>query len=153
MKFFTLDWWCGLQNLEYSDPIPEFRKHLSSIRDRLPSGLLSLQESISLHDAKLRRLEYHVQSASFTLYLDGDDGHGGLRRFTLRYCDVVSFTTIADPKIGLNGPHGFGDVGYDEADIDADGNLEHRLLFSSGIEMQLVFRAFELNWKDAEDRT
>lgn len=153
MKFFTLAWWCGLQSLDYSDPRPEFRKHLSSIRDRLPKGLLSLQESISLHDAKLRRMEYHFQSDSLTIHLDGDDGHGGLRRFNLQYSDVISITTLADPKNGLNGPHGFGDFGYDEADIDADGNFEHRLLFSSGIEMQIVFRAFELNWKDSEDRT
>jgi hypothetical protein len=31
-----------------------------------------------------------------------------------------------------------------------NGDLEHRLLFSAGIEMQIVFRAFELKWKDAE---
>lgn len=62
--------------------------------------------------------------------------------------DVVSFNLLADHDIGLPGPHGFGDVGYDEADINVDGNLEHRLLFSSGIEMQVVFRGFELNWED-----
>lgn len=150
MKFFTLDWWCGLQVLDHYDPIPEFQKHLSSIRDRLPAGLLSLQESISLHDARLRRMEYHCQSDALTLHLEGDDGNGGLRLFTLRYSHVVSFTTHADPEIGLPGPHGFGEVGYDEADIDADGSFEHRLLYSSGIEMQIIFRGFELNWEDAK---
>lgn len=150
MKFFTLDWWCGLQGLEFYDPIPEFRTHLSSIRDRLPEGLLALQESISLHDANLRLINFHFQTGELTLHFDGDDGTGGLRRLTLRYLDVLSFKSLADPHIGLPGPHGFGDVGYDEADIDSEGNLEHRLLYSSGIEMQIVFQGFELNWEDVK---
>ena len=150
MRFFTFDWWCGLQGLDFYDPIPEFQKHLFSIRDRFPSGLLALQESISLHDARLRLIDYHCQTGALKLRFDGDDGNGGLRQFTLWYMDVVSFKSLADPSIGLPGPHGFGDVGYDEADIDSDGNCEHRLLYSSGIEMQIVFRGFELNWEDAK---
>lgn len=161
MKFYTFDWWCGLHNDDYYDPGQEFKKHLSSIRDRLPAGLLALQESISLHDARLRLIDYHCQAGGLTLHFDGadgcgvlrpdgDDGKGGLLRFTLRYLDVVSFKSLADPKVGLPGPHGFGDMGYDEADIDSDGNFEHRLLYSSGIEMQIVFRGFELNWEDAK---
>ena len=150
MRFFTLDWWCGLQGLDFYDPIPAFQKHLSSIRDRLPAGLLALQESISLHDARLRLIDYQCQTSVLTLQLDGDDGSGGLRRFALRYADVVSFRSLSDPNIGLPGPHGFGDIGYDEADISADGNFEHRLLYSSGIEMEIVFRGFELNWEDVK---
>lgn len=150
MKFFKLDWWCGLQQLEDYDPVPQFQKHLSTIRDRLPEGLLALQETISLHDAKLRSLDYSNHHSSLTLQLDGDDGAGGFRQFTIRYIEVVSFKTIADPDCGLRGPHGFGDLGYDEADITTDGNFEHRLLFSTGIEMQIVFRDFELKWKDAK---
>lgn len=150
MRFFTLQWWCGLQGLDLYDPNPEFQKHLSSIRDRLPAGLLALQESISLHDARLRLVDYHGQVGELTLHFDGDDGNGGVRRFTLRYVDVLSFKSVADPNIGLPGPYGFGDVGYDEADIDSDGNFEHRLLYSSGIEMQIVFRGFELTWEDTK---
>ncbi len=44
MKFFTLEWWCGLQGLENIRSHPGFQKHLSSIRGRLPEGLLALQE-------------------------------------------------------------------------------------------------------------
>ena len=119
MKFFTLDWWCGLQQLEDYDPVPEFQKHLSTIRERIPEGLLALQETISLHDARLRSLDYSSHNNSLTLQLDGDDGTGGSRQFMIRYSDVVSFKTIADPERGLPGPHGFGDLGYDEADISA----------------------------------
>lgn len=150
MKFFTLDWWCGLQQPEGHDPIPAFQKHISTIRERIPEGLLALQETISLHDANLRSLDYSNQDNSLTLRLDGDDGAGGFRQFTIRYGEIASFKTVADPERGLPGPHGFGDVGYDEADITADGHFEHRLLFSSGIEIQIIFRGFELTFKDAQ---
>lgn len=150
MKFFTLDWWRGIQHLENYDPVPDFQKHLSTIRERLPEGLLALQESISLHDANLLYFDYSNHNHSLTLQLDGDDGTGGVRHFTIRYVDVVSFKTLADPDRGLPGPHGFGDLGYDEADITPDGNFEHRLLFSTGIEMQIVFRGFNLSWNDAK---
>lgn len=147
MKFFTIEWWCGLQVDEY-DPLADYRKHFLTIRERLPKGLVALQESVSLHDAKLRELEYTSQQNSLTLCLDGYDGAGNLRQFKMRYSDVLSFRTFADPEVGLRGPHGYGDLGYDEADITVEGNYEHRLLFSTGIELQVVFREFDLNWKD-----
>jgi hypothetical protein len=150
MKFFTLDWWCGLQELGDYDPIPEFRMHLATIRDRLPKGLLALQETVSLHDAKLRSLDYSKYDNPLTLQLDGDDRTGGLRQFTIRYTDLISHRITADPELGLLGPHGFGDLGYDEADITTDGDFEHRLLFSTGIELQIVFRDLELKWDDAK---
>lgn len=148
MKFFTLDWWCGLQHLEDYDPLPDYQKYLATIRERLPEGLLALQETISLHDAILRSLKYSNQNNSLTLQFDADDGADGYRQFTIRYIDIVSFNTVADSERGLRGPHGFGHLGYDEADISAEGNFEHRLLFSTGIEMQIVFRDFDLTWKD-----
>ncbi len=154
MKFFTLDWWFGLQEgsqeFDNEDPMPRFREHLDAIRERLPAGLLALQEIVSLHDANLRTLEYTRQDNSLTLLLDGQDGRGGLRRFTLRYSGVDSFTSTADPNRGLSGPPGYGDLGYDEPDITPDGRIEHRLLFSSGIEMQVIFRELELAWEDGE---
>jgi hypothetical protein len=149
MKFFTIDWWIGLQDFANDDPLPRFRKHLETIRERLPSGLLALQETVSLHDANLRLIDYSAQENSLILILDGVDGTGGLRQFTLRYYEVASFRTSADSERGLPGPYGYGDLGYDEPDITPDGKIEHRLLFSSGIELQMIFRNFELEWKDA----
>ena len=150
MKFFTIEWWCGLQKFGDYDPSPEYQRHIATIRERLPKGLLALQESISIHDANLRLLEYDRQGNTLTLKLDSDDGAGGLRQFVMRYVDVTLFRTLSDPELGLPGPHGYGDLGYHEADITADDNFEHRLLFSTGIEFQIVFRDFELDWQDVK---
>lgn len=52
--------------------------------------------------------------------------------------------STANPSAGLAGPFGYGDLGYDEVAILASGAFEHRLLFSTGIELAVVFREFEL---------
>ncbi|MES2788246.1 MAG: hypothetical protein V4719_01405 [Planctomycetota bacterium] len=148
MKFFTMEWWSGCQRLEFYDPMPDFQSHLDTIRDRLPPDLLALQETVSLHDANLCELDLDVGAGALEIQLNGDDGTGGLRRFTLQYSEVDSFRSIADRDIGLPGPHGYGDLGYNEADLTDTGMFEHRLLFSTGIELQIVFGNFSLEWED-----
>jgi hypothetical protein len=145
MRFFTPEWWCGIQGSDCTNnPAKNYHIYLATIRDRLPSGLLALQESVSLHDGHLRELVLTPSNASLSLFIDGDDGSGGARRFTLRYSGVTSFRSMADPELGLLGPHGYGDWGYDEADLAEDGQFEHRILFSSGIEIVVKFAGFEL---------
>ncbi len=67
-----------------------------------------------------------------------------LRRFTLRVfgCRVVQ-NHLPNLISDFSWPHGFGDVGYDEATSIQMEYFEHRLLYSSGIETQIVFRGFE----------
>ncbi|HWX42575.1 MAG TPA: hypothetical protein VN345_15600 [Blastocatellia bacterium] len=50
----------------------------------------------------------------------------------------------SDPDKGLVGPNGFGDLGYDEIEVLDGGMFEHRLLFSSGIELAIMFEEFRL---------
>jgi hypothetical protein len=149
LKFFTMSMWCGTEGQDDYDPIPDFRAHLDTIRDRLPADLLALQESISLHDSRVREMNFDTESKQLEIRLEGSDGKGGLRHFSLRYEGLVTFRSTADPKIGLRGPHGYGDLGNDEADITDEGDFEHRILFSTGIELQIIFRSFTLAWRDA----
>jgi len=150
MRFFTMDWWRGVSQLSDDAPSADSRAHLATIRDKLPAGLLALQESVSLHDSHIRRMRYDHNASTLDVMLDGEDDKCGARRFNLRYKDIVSIETTSDPEVGLPGPHGYGNLGYDEADITPDGQLEHRMLFSSGIEMRIVFADFELAWDDAK---
>jgi hypothetical protein len=141
-------WWRGESDENAVDPIESFRAHLASIRDRLPSGLLALQESVSLHDGRLRQLDLSIPTATLTLRVDGYDSQGGHRRFVLNYTGVTDFRSTADPMIGLRGPHGYGHLGYDEADVTESGEFEHRILFSTGIEFRVRFTGFEVHWQD-----
>jgi hypothetical protein len=141
VRFFTLEWWCGCQTGGVGDPSADYVRHVAAIRARLPADLLALQESISLHDSRLRQLVVLPAAAAVRLVLDS---HAGDERFTLVYSGVEQVESTADPEAGLGGPHGYGDLGYDEVDVLPSGAFEHRLLFSSGIELSLVFRGFEL---------
>lgn len=150
MKYFTIDWWAGIQEFDITDPSGDYAAYLTAIRDRLPKDLLALQESISLHDAHLRELHYSGEVGLLDIRLDGDDERGKLRRFHLQYSGVVSFGANSDPDKSLIGPGGFGDWGYDEADLAEDGRFEHRVLFSSGIELQIVFEGLTVSWEAGE---
>ena len=141
MRFFTLEWWGGFQTGNAGDPSADYGRLLNAIRGQLPPDLLALQETISLHDSRIREFVMLPAAASLRLTLDS---YAGDEKFTLTYTGVERLESTADPGTGLNGPHGYGDLGYDEADVLASGAFEHRLLFSTGIELAVVFRGFEL---------
>ena len=142
MKFFTLDWWIANDG----DPFPAYAAHVASIARLLPADLLRLAQDQTcwLHDSRLRELTFDAGTGDLTLRFDTPDGQGGFtRRLDLQYRRVEGFKSVADPKKGLLGPHGYGDLGYDEIDV-AGSALVHRLLFSTGIEFEIQFRDFSL---------
>jgi hypothetical protein len=135
-------WWCGVQTGEGADPFAAYATHLAAIRDRLPPDLLATEESISLHDTRLRELRLSVAQGSLSLGLDNCTGD---ERLTLVYTGVERFESSADPEVGLGGPAGYGDLGYWEVDVLPDDAIEHRLLFSTGIELIVMFRGFRIH--------
>ncbi len=139
MRFFTMAWWCGTQTGDAADPSVGYSAHLAAVRDRLPPDLLATQESVSLHDTRLRELRLADGSLSLGL-----DSYAGDERLTLTYSGVELFESAANPEVGLGGPAGYGDLGYCEVDVLPGGAFEHRLLFSTGIELAVVFRGFRL---------
>ena len=72
------------------------------------------------------------------------DSPVGDERFTLTYTGVERVESTADPAVGLRGPHGYGDFGYDEVEVLPTGAFEHRMVFSSGVELCVVFGGFGL---------
>lgn len=141
MQFFTLEWWRGCQTAEQTgDPCTEYARHFDRIRTRLPVHLLTMLESVSLHDSRMRQFVVSPGQQTVQLLLEN---YAGDERFTLTYRGVERFESWSDPNVGLRGPHGYGDLGYDEVDVLSSGVYEHRLLFSSGIELGIVFHEFE----------
>jgi hypothetical protein len=63
-------WWRGVQVGQGGDPAADYAAHLAIIQDRLPLDLLATEESVSLHDARLRELRLLVAEASLSLVLD-----------------------------------------------------------------------------------
>ena len=110
---------------------------------------MRLLETIQLHDARLRELRIDGGGRAATLRFDaGDITMREGRDVTLRYGGLVTLLSTADPDRGLPGPHGFGDLGNDEFEVLEGGLFEHRLLFSSGIELALRFVTFGLEARE-----
>lgn len=72
---------------------------------------------------------------------------GASRRFTLGSTGVRSFHSTQSDEPALSGPTGYGDLGYWEVHLAGDA-LEHRLLFSTGVELRVVFEGLGLTLRD-----
>lgn len=143
MKFFTMAWWMGDQP-SATDPRTEYLRYLAIIREQLPSDLITLQEHITLHDARVREIWLDVRESNLYITLEKRDGQVRQRSVQLTYFGVTSFRSQANPQVGLPGPYGYGEWGYDEVDVTSNGRLEHRVLFSSGIMLEIHFSDFKL---------
>lgn len=145
MKYFTFEWWSGLQSAQaQSDPSAAYREHLAKVRDQLTPDLLRLEGEVSIHDGRVHDLSVDLSAQQLALTLDGDDGKGGACRFELTYSGVREFKSTTNDGESLPGPGDYGDLGYWEVHVVPDG-YEHRMLFSSGIEFRIVFADMTLD--------
>jgi len=155
MKFFTIDWWSGEIKDDHMDSLDRYRAHIEKILPKLTEDHCRLVNEVTLHDAFLRSLSVDYTDASIILNLDGtgyDESTKSYfrRHFELRYDGVQSVRSDADPDKGLPGPHGYGDLGYDEIDVLERGLFEHRMLFSTGITLFISHREFQLRFEDVK---
>ncbi len=148
MKYFTLEWWNGVQSGDLGDPLETYEEYYSSVKDKLPDAFIKLHDEIYLHDGSLKKLDISFPEKNMNIEIDTDDGKGNLREISLKYRGLTSFNSTADPDNGLPGPRGYGDLGYDEIELLSNGLLEHRILFSSGIVFTIEFKNIELNYED-----
>ena len=155
MKYFTIQWWSG----DVEDQMSAFRAYdayLADAKRELLPELSRLLEEICLHDSQLRRLHIVPEKKELFIDLDGcvrDEGRQSYHalKIGLTYLGVESFESLADPGLGLAGPHGYGDLGYDEIEVLRPGLFQHRMLFSTGIEFSVTFTGFRLNHERKED--
>jgi hypothetical protein len=104
VKFFTIARWSG-EDESNDAPMNAYADHLAQIGDRLPPDLLATQQSISLHDSRLRKLHLSVESGSLRIVLENYDGDPPL---TLLYSQVSRFESVTSSN-RLSGPAGDGD--------------------------------------------
>lgn len=150
MKYFTPKWW-AMEVERPDEVVADYERYVDSIRSRLPPGLRSLHDEISLHDSKIRRFAVDLpgQTVDITLHGFADpwspEGQAG-RRFDLRYEGV---TTLESTNEGEWVSEAFdnSDLGYCEIEILPDGLWEHRMLFASGIELAIRFRDLRLHYE------
>ena len=145
MKYFTIAWWMGETDDESHDPVTIYRERVASIKSMIPDSLTMYIEEISLHDSKIKEIDVNIPERRIRISTTTWDKGGSEILNILQYDGVERYASCADYKKGLPGPHGYGDWGYDEIDIDKNGLLSHRILFSSGITIDITFKIFSFS--------
>lgn len=144
MKYFTFNWWRGMQQKgPHGDPAKQYRLHLDTIRHRLPADLLRIEGEVSLHDAVIHALVADMPAQELRIIAEGEPFCHAPPTMRLLYGGVASVQVTCSKEGALPGPGGWGHLGYWETDVVA-GGYEHRFLFSSGIELHVVFSRFRL---------
>jgi len=99
MRFFTLAWWHGdVTGGEEEAVYPAFKRHLDSIRDRLPAQLLDLFEAHSLHDGRLTELTVDAEAKTAVMVVDGWNSFNGDYQvvYRMNFGAVKTFQLLAD---------------------------------------------------------
>ena len=150
MKYYTMDKWIADQDLDRpGEPLAfatrkAYDEYLRKVRHLLPDRLNQLPSEVCISDSNLQEFEWNLDNQSVMLLLDaGDPLMREGRVVRLHYSGVRQFNSISDPQKTLPGPGGYGDLGYDEIEVLDQGWFEHRLLFSSGIEIAIQFQGFD----------
>jgi hypothetical protein len=141
MKHFTMDWWAN--QCEPPSVCDDYKNYIESVRDALPESIQAFLDGHMLHDSIVRELS--VQPANETVKILADGFDVNLDRsvvYELEYAGVMALTIHGDASEDLPGPAGLGHLGYDEFEPLDTGGIEHRLLFSSGVEILIRFRDF-----------
>ena len=92
-----------------------------------------------------------VKDATVNIIFNGkwiNDTTVGLRVFNLSYTGVTNLTSVVDNDVNGLSESGYGDHGFDEIEIVDNKLYEHRMLFSSGIELHIRFKDFSINYED-----
>jgi hypothetical protein len=140
MKFFTSEW---LSSGCPDAPVDEYRAHYSSIRSKLPAELVILDDTHTLHDARVEKITCSFSDRKMVINLLGwNQGFQFRVRYALRFEGVADF----EQRLPIGGKRvpGEEDLLHWEYDLVRD-DVEMRILFASGTEFKITFRAFEFD--------
>lgn len=149
MKYFTMDNWIGSQHDNFdeseSDRLRQaYWDYWDGIKAHVPPRLKEFYESYTTHDGVLQWFE--IKEERMTVHLsvariESMEEEWIFDDLSLQYDDLLSFESISNRTPGFNESL-YGDLGYDEIEKLSDC-IEHRWLFSTGIEFRIRFRDFD----------
>lgn len=152
MNYFSIRCWSDYERI--TDIRKSYSSYINSVKAQLPESLKSLTGgggSISLNDANIKHLAVSLENSTMDIVMDGKWIQGvatGLRVFHLSYIGVTQIVSVVDPDVDGLSESGYGDHGFDEIEVLENNLYEHRMLFSSGVELRTRFRDFRLNYND-----
>jgi hypothetical protein len=138
MKYFTPEWW---MKADGSTQVAEtYRAYLSTVREQLPAALLEFADDHTLHDSTILRVDENSEKRTLLILFDGWNQRFDQRiQYTLKFSGVSHFDQ--SQLINEDARSQLGDVGYIELEPNAP-HVEMRILFTSFIEVKIVFETF-----------
>ncbi|MBZ0113007.1 MAG: hypothetical protein K8J08_11130 [Thermoanaerobaculia bacterium] len=147
MRFMSYDWWHS-GDVDDVEPIDEYWKHIDAIEKYLPTEVRRLLgKEFTLHDGVVSGLSLDVDSQVAKLSVLGFDGRlEASLVYEIEYSEVARLELVPrqaeEPEIEWPTEGSLGQIGYDEFDLVSEGQLEHRILFTSGAELVVHFGRF-----------
>lgn len=152
MNYFSIKCWSDYEQI--TSIRESYYSYIDNVISQLPKSLKSLTGgggNISLNDANVKSLAISLENSTVDIVMDGKWIQGvatGLRVFHLSYTGVTQMVSVIDPDVDGLSESGYGDHGFDEIEVLENNLYEHRMLFSSGIELRIRFHNFFLDYND-----
>ena len=136
-----MDWWAN--RCEPGSVCDQYWDYIGSVRGALADSIIQFLDKHTLHDSTVRKMSVDLHNHALRIAADGFDVRLELRVvYELEYAGVVAVVLLGEGSDSLPGSAGLGDLGYDEFEPLGSDVFEHRLLFSSGVEISIRFRDF-----------
>ena len=139
MKFFTHEWWMS-GGSEPDTVADEYRIYWLSIKDKLPSMVVELEEKFTLHDCRVQSIEINSETNTVQMRLNGwNQSFSVPTNYFLEFAGSTKFG-MSCPSASEEGIE-LGDLGYWEWELK-QGMVELRMLFAAGAVATVQFSHF-----------
>jgi len=144
MKYFTIDNWMHDEG-PLSGTTKQYENYFLSIKKKLPKKLQEFYEKYNFFDGTIVNLSMDLlrKEGKLKMFIyDNQEVDEHEAHLFFKNLHLCVFKTNLQKHV--NGPlDGFGDIGYDEIELLNDSRWELRLLFSTGIELEVQFEDFD----------
>ncbi len=138
MKYFTKKWCLGeLEDWELNKIMDNYHQYIEEIYPKLPVTLKLMVRSISLHDGFITSAKFLENEEA--LQIDGVFGDLSFGYFNLRikYYNIIKINKNILKQLFENTKL---EVLSDEVKILASEQYSHRIVFSTGKEIEVIFK-------------
>jgi hypothetical protein len=147
MKYYTKDWCFGkLSDEEIEKMDQKYNFYINKIYSKLPFTIKLLAKEINLHDGIVKKIK--LSPRINVLFLEGifGDLQTGYFSMEIKYIDIkeidsTTFAGLKDKKI---------EILSHEFEAVSDKRYVHRMIFSPGDELEIVFSDISINIQNLE---
>jgi hypothetical protein len=137
MKFFTREWYEGSQDMVVFD---SYRRHIASISTLLPTDLVDIATSHTLHDAYFRKIDVDSKTSNIQRTMRIGDNQAEYRDITVVYdaARLIFPPQHADDVLNTSK----AEVLYDEIHCPRERLFAHAFLLWPRGEFEISFGGF-----------